>query len=147
MSIRKAYICVAAGVAILAGAPQLIPLRIVGFRTGLILDACFMTTVAVIQLWAWPGLFKVLLAYGLASRIPIAIIMCLGLRGHWGTDFDYVGTAEFDLPVPGYFWRAIFPQLMVWVGFTILLGSISGVITSDITGARNRDSKVVGTIT
>jgi len=142
-SIKKAYLCAGAGAAILfasVSVSRIAPLPSVGFRTGLFLDACVLTAVAFIQLAAWPGLVKVLLAYALATRIPIVIIMCFGLHGHWGTDFDYAGTAEFDLPVPGYFWRAFFPQLTSWVGLTVLLGSIAGLVTTDITGSWARKS-------
>jgi hypothetical protein len=29
---------------------------------------------------------------------------------------------------PKYLWLGFFPQLVFWVGFTILLGSLSGII-------------------
>ena len=36
----------------------------------------------------WPALFKVLVAYGYAARIPVAIVMFFALHGHWGTHYD-----------------------------------------------------------
>jgi hypothetical protein len=30
----------------------------------------------------------------------------------------------------GFFWLAFFPQLVFWVGFTILIGSLSGSIAA-----------------
>ena len=60
-----------------------------------------MTAFALgLQAVAWPHLFKVQLTYGYASRIPIAIVEFLAMRGHWGTHYDALD--------PG------FPQIGFW---------------------------------
>jgi hypothetical protein len=104
-----------------------------------------MVVAAIIQLPGWPGLFKALLAYGFASRIPVALIMLLAMSGNWGTHYDYVGMPpEFQMPlVPKYFWLAFFPQLVFWVGFTIVIGSLTGVITAGLTKALSRAPSAV----
>ena len=86
---------------------------------------------AMIQLFGWRRLFKALLAYGLASRAVVALVMFLAMHGNWGTHYDY-----FDFPpemkanlLSEYFLLAFFPQLIFWVGFTVVLGSLSGGIT------------------
>jgi hypothetical protein len=76
----------------------------------------------------WPALGRTLLAYGLASRLPVIVVMFLAMRGNWGTHYDYVGV-PFALPLsfwPRFFWLAFFPQLVFWVGFTILIGTLAG---------------------
>ena len=76
----------------------------------------------------WPALGRTLLAYGLASRLPVALVMMFAMRGNWGTHYDYVGV-PFALQLafwPRYFWLAFFPQLVFWVGFTILMGTLAG---------------------
>src|SRR5260370_28371421 len=45
-------------------------------------------TGCVLSAMAWPMLFKALLAYGYLSRIPIAIVQYLAMRGRWGTHYD-----------------------------------------------------------
>lgn len=45
----------------------------------------------LIQYFGWPELAKVLLLYGMAARIPVAIVMFLAMLGNWGTHYDYVG--------------------------------------------------------
>lgn len=80
----------------------------------------------------WPALFKTLLAYGYAARIPVAIVMFFAIRGNWGT--------HYDGPPPGYpanvpFWTkylqiAIAPQLIFWIAFTVLIGSLFGGIAA-----------------
>ena len=89
---------------------------------------------AAVQAYGWPALFRVLLAYGLSARIPVAIIMLLAMAGNWGTHYDYVGMPpEFEMPLLSkYLWLAFFPQLVFWVSFTILTGSITGTLAAAI---------------
>jgi len=76
----------------------------------------------------WPALGRTLLAYGLASRLPVGLVMLFAMRGNWGTHYDYVGV-PFAAQLafwPRFFWLAFFPQLVFWVGFTILMGTLAG---------------------
>jgi hypothetical protein len=85
---------------------------------------------AAIQYLAWPALFKTLLAYALSARLPVVLIYFLAMSGNWGTHYDYVGMPpEFSMPLlPRFLWLAFFPQLTLWLGFTIVAGSVAGVI-------------------
>ena len=102
---------------------------------------------AAIQYFGWPELFKVLLTYAYAARIPVAIVMLLAMLGNWGTHYDYVGV---QIPLSGisrYLLLAFFPQLVAWVGFTITLGSVAGVLAvfiATISGwpARNKVNRI-----
>jgi hypothetical protein len=95
-----------------------------------ILIAVWLTMVAGAAL-AWaasPALGRTLLVYGLASRLPVVLVMLLAMRGNWGTHYDYVGV-PFALKLdfwPRFLWLAFFPQLVFWVAFTVLLGSLAG---------------------
>ena len=82
----------------------------------------------VLQYFAWPELFKTLLLYAYAARIPVAIIMFFAMLGHWGTHYDYVGMVIPLHGLPRYLWLAFFPQLVGWIGFTVTLGSVAGVL-------------------
>jgi len=82
----------------------------------------------------WPRLWKTLLAYAYAARIPVVIIMFFAFRGAWGTHYDalppdYTGTGLLSK----WLWLGFFPQLILWVGFTLasgmLFGSIAGALT------------------
>jgi hypothetical protein len=86
----------------------------------------FWTLAGVLQYFAWPELFKTLLLYAYAARIPVAIIMFFAMLGHWGTHYDYVGMQIPLRGLPRYLWLAFFPQLVGWVGFTVTLGSAAG---------------------
>ena len=81
---------------------------------------------------------RTLLAYGLAARIPVAGIMFLAMMGRWGTHYDYVGMPpEFQMSLwRGFLWLALFPQLVFWVLFTLVLGTLSGSLFALAAGAR-----------
>lgn len=118
------------GLVILLLVYSFLPRLTVGFPRILIFIWLAMAIPAAIQLLGWPELFKTLLAYGFAARIPVVIVMFFAMRGDWGTHYDYVGMPEqFQMPFwPRFFWLAFFPQLVFWVAFTILMGSLTGSI-------------------
>ena len=99
----------------------------------LVLGLLIMAAAGAIQYWGWPKLFKVLLAYGYAARIPVAILMFFAIRGNWGTHYDAVGT---DVPAMPFWTKwiviGVLPQLILWVAFTILTGSLFGVIAAAV---------------
>ncbi len=100
----------------------------IGFPHYLLFIWFFWLVAGVLPYFGWPQLFKVLLTYAYAARIPVAIVMFFAMRGHWGTHYDYVG---MDIPLSGlprYLWMAFFPQLVAWVAFTIALGSVVGLL-------------------
>ena len=122
----------------LAGAAAGVVVVLVGLRLARRVPLPFPPILIVIWLvmalgaalaWVgWPALGRTLLAYGLASRLPVAVVMLFAMLGHWGTHYDYVGVpfaAQLAL-WPRYLWLAFFPQLVFWVGFTILMGGLAG---------------------
>jgi hypothetical protein len=100
----------------------------VDFPQYLVLIWFFWGLAGVLQYFGWPELFKVLLIYAYAARIPVAIVMFFAMGGHWGTHYDYVGTNIQLSGIPRYLWLAFFPQLVGWIGFTITLGAVAGVL-------------------
>jgi hypothetical protein len=38
--------------------------------------------------------------------------------------------------LPRFLWLAFFPQLVFWVGFTILIGSVAGVVAAALVRKR-----------
>jgi hypothetical protein len=84
----------------------------------------------------WPKLFKTLLAYAYAARIPVAVVMMLAIYGNWGTHYDapppnYTGPAD---PLGKFFVIGFLPQMIVWVGYTLFVGSLFGAIAAAIAG-------------
>jgi len=92
-----------------------------------------MLVAAFIPGIGWRSLGNALLAYAFAARIPVLIVMFLAMRGNggqgWGTHYDAVdpmfAQASFARK---FFYMAILPQMTFWIGWTVVLGSIIGVI-------------------
>ena len=89
----------------------------------------------VIMRKPWPALFKTLLAYGYAARIPVAIIMLFAIKGNWGTHYDVPPTADFPAMnwLAKWFWIGAIPQLVDWIAFTVIVGSLFGAIALALT--------------
>jgi len=80
----------------------------------------------------WPALFRVLLAYGYAARIPVAILMLFAIHGQWGTHYDalppmYAGSTSF---FKLYMQIAFLPQMVLWIVQTVLVGALAGAIVT-----------------
>jgi hypothetical protein len=81
----------------------------------------------------WRSLGNSLVAYAFAARIPVVIVMFLAMRGHggqgWGTHYDAVtpmfAHASFARK---FFYMGILPQMTLWIGWTVIVGSILGII-------------------
>ena len=84
---------------------------------------------ALAQLYAWPALGRILFAYAFAARVPVAGLMFFALWGKWGTHYDAIPQS---LPEMGlglkFVWLGLAPQLVFWVGFTVLVGSLAGSV-------------------
>ena len=77
----------------------------------------------------WPALWRVLLAYAFAARIPVLVVMFLSIFGGWDTHYAKP-RPDFPPMGPGglFFWTALLPQLSVWIWMTVAVGIISGAI-------------------
>jgi hypothetical protein len=75
----------------------------------------------------WPALGRVQFAYALAARIPVAILMLVAMAAEWGTHYELgpPGLPEMGL-VPKWILIGLLPQLVFWVGFTVVVGCVSG---------------------
>jgi hypothetical protein len=78
----------------------------------------------------WPALGRTLLAYGLAARIPVALVMLIAILGNWGTHYDVV-PPDFPVMSPWAKWFLIgvIPQLTIWIAFTVVIGMFFGGLT------------------
>lgn len=97
-------------------------------RNRLLLLWVLAVAAAALQHRAWPDLFRALLAYAYAARIPVVIIMFLAMQGNWRTHYDFVNPSFYGTGFwPSYLWLGFFPQLIFWVAFTIVVGTFFGV--------------------
>lgn len=83
----------------------------------------------------WPALGRVLGAYALAARIPVALLMLVAMRANWGTHYE-LGPPQ--MPAMGLFTRwaviGLLPQLTFWIAFTVVVGAIFGSVAALIGG-------------
>ncbi len=88
-----------------------------------------------IGILAWPALGRALLAYGLAARIPVALLMLVARLGNWGTHYDL----RPPYPMSTLAWwvtLGLAPQLGFWIWYTIGFGALFGIVAAAI--ARRR---------
>jgi hypothetical protein len=75
----------------------------------------------------WPELWRVLLAYGIAARVPVLAIMFLSIFLGWDTHY---AKPRPDFPPMGpwglFFWTALLPQGSIWIYLTIVGGILFG---------------------
>jgi len=85
----------------------------------------------------WRSLGNALLAYAFAARIPVLIVMLLAMLANggqgWGTHYD-VAPPNFPAQSLGakFLHLAVYPQMTLWIGWTVVLGSILGITVASI---------------
>jgi hypothetical protein len=96
----------------------------------LVIFAVASVVAIVVAFVAWPELGRVLVAYGLAARIPVALVMLVAILGNWGTHYDVPPTPDFPqmAPLVKWFWIGFLPQMTVWIAFTVVIGMLFGLI-------------------
>lgn len=85
----------------------------------------------------WRSLGNTLLAYAFAARIPVLIVMYLAMHGNggagWGTHYDAVPPPLVHVPLATKFlYAGILPQMTMWIGFTVVVGSLIGVVVTAV---------------
>ena len=74
-----------------------------------------------------PALGKVMFAYGLAARIPVALVMLVAIFGNWGTHYDVAPPGFPEMSVfAKWLLIGLLPQLTFWIAYTMVLGSLFG---------------------
>ena len=93
----------------------------------------------------WPALGRTLLAYGLAARIPVALVMLVAIFANWGTHYDVVPPNFPEMaPLAKWLMIGLVPQLFMWIPFTIYAGMLCGGLALLAVG-RRREAAVAGT--
>lgn len=95
---------------------------------------------AIAVAWkGWPLLVATLLRYGLLARVPVTVVILLGVLGDWRTHYD---SPPPGLPEMGALarWVAIgvIPQLTLWMAVTVVLGLLAAAPAAAIAGVRGR---------
>jgi hypothetical protein len=100
----------------------------------LLLLAFLATLAASFLPWkAWPELGRLLLLYGLASRLPVVVVMLFAILGRWGTHYDALPPNPPPAlvamgPVGQWLAIGVVPQLTIWIAQTVLIGVLFGAV-------------------
>ena len=92
----------------------------------------------------WRPLGNTLLAYAFAARIPVLIVMYLAMSGNggqgWGTHYDAVAPVFAPLAfATKYLYTAVLPQMTMWIGWTVVVGSVVGTIAAAVARRGKRE--------
>jgi len=84
--------------------------------------------------FAWPSLGRVLLAYGLAARLPVVLVMLFAMLGRWDSHYA-LPRPDFPPmdPLPLWLLTGFLPQLTLWIAYTIVFGTVFGLIAAALT--------------
>jgi hypothetical protein len=109
----------------LAESKQLRALGIISF-VGMLVAAFVMPI-------GWRALGRTLIAYAFAARIPVLVVMFFAIRGNggagWGTHYDAMDADLAKLPfATKFFYDAFLPQMFFWIAWTVLIGTLTGLI-------------------
>ncbi len=96
--------------------------------TGIIVMWSLAALGALMQWPVWRGLFRVQLAYAYSARIPVAIVMAVATWREWASHYSAFQPGESKLAT--FFLFAFIPQLVWWVSFTIIVGSVFGTLVA-----------------
>jgi hypothetical protein len=100
--------------------------------TGLIVMWAFAAAGAALQWAAWKSFFKTQLAYAYAARLPVAALMAVATGAGWSSHYTAVVPGESRLET--FILFGFFPQLVWWVSFTVIVGSLFGTVAAAIVG-------------
>ncbi len=96
-----------------------------------------MLAAALIPRIGWRSFGNALLAYAFAARLPVLIVMFLAMHGNggggWGTHYDAVAPMFVHAPLAKKFlYEAFVPQMTMWIGWTVVVGAVFGVIVATV---------------
>jgi hypothetical protein len=104
-----------------------------------VLWAVVALLVATMSLSTWPAVGKLLLAYAVAARVPVLLVMAIAMRRRWGTHYDALPTG---FPLFGglklWLWNGLLPQATVWVAFTLAVGTAFSAVGVYLASRRPR---------
>ena len=104
-----------------------------------VLWAMVSVVVAAMSLSTWPALAKPLLAYAVAARVPVIVVMWLAIRRGWGTHYDAIPPSfPFYGPLERWLWTGVLPQATIWVAFTLAVGTAFSAVGVYLASRRPR---------
>ncbi len=83
----------------------------------------------------FPALSRTLFVYGLAARVPVAIVMLAAIFGNWHTHYNAPPPGFPEMaPLAKWFFIGFIPQMFLWIPFTMIVGALFGGLTLLVVG-------------
>lgn len=103
----------------------------------LLIAFALMLAAAFIPGMGWRALGSALIAYALAARIPVLVVMYLAMGGNggqgWGTHYDAISPEFAQLSLARkYIYEALIPQMTLWMGWTVAVGALLGSVVAAV---------------
>jgi hypothetical protein len=105
------------------------------YKMSLKMIAGFLVILAALYVMrlAWPAYWNAMLAYALAARIPVMIIIYLAVQGNWNTHYDAAApNAAYPDLMTKFVALGLVPQVFFWIPFTVILCGLLGTIVAAI---------------
>ncbi len=104
------------------------------FRGRLLYVCACVAGAALISLPGWSALFRTMVAYAYAARVPVMMLMFFAFWRNWGTHYDALpsGTPAGMGLLAKFMWLDFVPQLVFWVAVTVLAGMLCGSLAAGI---------------
>jgi hypothetical protein len=81
----------------------------------------------------WRSLGNTLLAYAFAARIPVLIVMFVAMRAGWETHYSRIAPVFANVGfAKQYLYEAFLPQMTMWIGWTLVVGSVFGTVAAAV---------------
>jgi len=94
-----------------------------GWTANLLLWAVVSLVVTAVSLVAWPAAGSVLLAYAVAARGLVTVVMGLAIARGWGTHYDAVPPGFPGMArLPRFLLLGLLPQTTIWIAYTVAVG-------------------------
>jgi hypothetical protein len=75
----------------------------------------------------WPRLSRIEFCYGIASRIPVVVVMYLAIAKNWNSHYAKGAPGMPEMPLmEKWIVIGLVPQMFMWIAITIILGGLFG---------------------
>jgi hypothetical protein len=86
-------------------------------------------------------MYKTILAYAFAARIPVVLVMLVAILGDWGTHYDVLPPgAPAMTSLVKWFVIGVVPQMTFWIAFTVLVGNLFGSVAVALVGKSTKQA-------
>ena len=122
-SAKKVLARSGSGIALVIGALA-VGMGVLGFESAPLVVIPAGIVGAILAATSWPLLGKVLLAYGMLVRVPIALLTYPAVLYGWGTHMEKLPPEAGEMTLEQTAQGLAQAQILIWIPATLLLGTL-----------------------